>query len=113
MPTVYIPNKSGHDFEPAKKFGNLIYLSEGESNPYEVGKIYREFAAVLKHSKAEDFIVISSLQVMNCVASAIMARMHGRVNWLQWYAQKGIYKARTVMIDNLITGESGGKANRI
>jgi hypothetical protein len=106
MPTVYIPNKSGHDFEPAKKFGELVFLSEGESNPYEVGKIYREFASVLKDSKPNDYIVISGLQVMNCVASAIMSRLHGRVNWLQWYAQKGIYKSRTVMIDNLLGGQN-------
>lgn len=98
---VYIVNKSGHDFSDAERFGELVYLSEGSVNPFLVSRIYREFSEILKDSQPQDCLVISGLQVMNAIASAILARVHGRVNWLQWHPRDGKYRKRTVMIDEL------------
>ncbi|KKK49597.1 hypothetical protein LCGC14_3133450, partial [marine sediment metagenome] len=47
---VYIINKGGHDYSDATRFGRLIYLSEGIMNRYSVGRMYREFSAILKDS---------------------------------------------------------------
>jgi len=102
MPKVYITNKSGHDFSPAEKFGDIIFLSEGRINQYQVARVYREYADILKDSSPEDYILITGLSLMSSVASAIMARKHGRVNWLQFHAQTKDYKSRTIIIDELI-----------
>lgn len=102
MPTVFVTNKGGHDYTPAMKFGDIVYLSEGSINPYSVAKMYKQFSIHLLDSSPEDYILITGLAVMNSVASAIFARKHGRINWLQYHAQTGTYKSRTIMVDELI-----------
>jgi hypothetical protein len=102
MPKVYITNRSGHDFSSATTFGELVFLSEGKTDPYQMSKIYREFVDVLKDSHEDDYLMITGLPVMNSIAAAIMAYKHGRVNWLQYHAQSNTYKPRTIVISELI-----------
>jgi hypothetical protein len=106
MPKVYITNKGGHDFSAARVFGDLVYLSDGKCDPYQVNQIYREFAGILQNSNKNDFLLITSLPVMNMVACAIMAYRHGRVNLLQYHAQSNTYKARTIVLDSLLNKET-------
>lgn len=82
MKTVYIVNKSNHDFGPAKEFGTLTFLSEGPMSRYSTNNMFRHFSAVLKDSNPDDYIVPCSLNVMNAVACAIFAHQHGRLNLL-------------------------------
>ena len=100
MKKVYIPNKSGHNFDDAERFGALIFLSEGYINRFKVNEIYRIFAEAMSDSHSDDYIIISSMNVMNAVASAIFARKHGRLNLLQFY--EGKYVPRELDIDALI-----------
>ena len=102
MSNVYVINKSGHDFSKAEEYGTLVFLSEGEINPFQMTKIYRMFAAILRDSSPDDCLLISGLAVMNSIASAILSHMHGRVNWLQWHPKYEEYRKRTIMIDDLI-----------
>lgn len=102
MTKVYVINKSGHDFSPAEKFGELVYLSEGEVNIFHVQQMYRQFSSVLKDSGPRDFILTTGLTIMSCVATAIMARKHGIVNILLFHAETRTYKVRTLKVDELI-----------
>lgn len=105
MSRVYITNKSGHDFSNATRFGELVYLSEGEVDTFEVTRMYRRFSSILNNSNRSDYLLITGLTVMNCVASAIMSRKHGIVNWLLFNHETGSYKARTIDIDSLCPTE--------
>ena len=103
MPTVYIPSRSGHDFSAAKKFGEICYLSGDHAvDPYKTNSIYCLFANILRNSTADDYILITGLSVMSAIATAIMARKHGKVNMLIYHASSGGYKARTISIDEMI-----------
>lgn len=108
-PTVYITNRSGHDFEPAKKFGQIKFLSEGDVDPFNVNRIYCNLAVTLQHSNPCDFLLITGLSVMNSISSAIMARKHGRVNWLQYHAGTKTYSARTIVLDRELIGDIVGE----
>lgn len=79
---VFIVNKSAHNFEPAKEFGEIIFLSEGRINRYSTNNMFREFEPILADSSPTDHIVPCSLNVMNCVACAIFAQKHGTLNLL-------------------------------
>lgn len=109
MPRVYVTNKGGHDFSAAKVFGTIVYLSNGKCSPYQVSEIYREFAETLQGSKKEDFILITSLPVMNSIACAIMGFLHERINLLQYHAQTNTYKARTIVLGALLTKDNKEK----
>ncbi|GAF83863.1 unnamed protein product, partial [marine sediment metagenome] len=76
--------QSGHDYEPAMEFGELIYLSEGYWSRYDVNKMYREFTYRLEGSQRDDFILLTGLPVMQCLAVSIFAMKHGRINILQF-----------------------------
>jgi hypothetical protein len=79
---VYIVNKSSHDFKPAEKYGDVIFLSEGSMNRYSTNSMIRQFGEVMASSEPGDFIVPCSLNVMNSIACAIFAHKHGCLNLL-------------------------------
>ena len=90
--TVFVVNKSSHDFSPAKEYGEVIYLSEGSMNRYATNSMIRQFSEVMKSSTPEDYIVPCSLNVMNSIACAIFAFNHGRLNLLLF--KDGVYIVR-------------------
>ena len=79
---VYIVNKSSHDFSAAEKFGKLVFLSEGPMNRYSTNNMHRVFSEVLANSTGKDYIVPCALNVMNSIACAIFAHLHGSLNLL-------------------------------
>ena len=89
---VFIVNKSSHDFHPAEKYGEVIFLSEGSMNRYATNSMVRQFGDAMKDSKEGDYIVPCSLNVMNSVACAIFAHKHGRLNLLLF--KDGLYIER-------------------
>ena len=82
MATVYIVNKSNHDFSAAQHYGDLCFLSEGPMNRYSTNNMFRVFTDRMKDSRPSDYIVPCSLNVMNSIACAIFARKHGHLNLL-------------------------------
>lgn len=94
---VYIVNRSAHDFSPAERFGETVFLSKGPMNRYSVANMVRQFTEVMKDSCAEDYIVPCSLNVMNSIASAIFAHKHGRLNLLLF--KEGDYLERNIVFE--------------
>ena len=98
MPTkrVYIVNKSSHDFKPAEKYGEVIFLSEGSMNRYATNSMVRQFGDTMKDSEKNDYIVPCSLNVMNSIACAIFAHKHGSLNLLLF--KDGLYIERNHLL---------------
>lgn len=98
--TVYVINKSSHDYSEAERFGELIFLSKGRRNKLAVASMYREFEESLKHSEPTDYILTSGLTIMNIIACAIFALKHKRLNLLIFHVDErnkdGYYKMRTI-----------------
>ena len=82
MGKVFIVNRSSHDFSPAKKFGEIVFLSEGPMNRYSTNNMHRIFKEVMSDSDEGDYIVPCALNVMNSIACAIFAHKHGKLNLL-------------------------------
>jgi len=95
MSRVYIVNKSAHDFSPAKRFGELIFLSEGPMNRYSTNNMHRLFTAIMKDSEQDDHIVPCSLNVMNSIACALFAVKHRKLNLLLF--KEGEYLERNIV----------------
>jgi hypothetical protein len=94
--TVYVVNKSAHDFSAAEHFGKLVFLSEGPVNRYATNHMHRIFTESLKDSEPTDYIVPCSLNVMNSIACAIFSHRHGRLNLLLF--RQGKYLERTLVL---------------
>ena len=82
MTKVFITNDSGHDYTPARAYGELVMLSEGTVNKFHLTKMLREFEPHLSASSPEDFILPSGPSIMNAVACASFAAIHKRLNLL-------------------------------
>lgn len=94
IPTVYVINKSLHDFSAAKLYGNIVYLSTGPVNRYATNKICRKFLSLLKDSKREDFLLVTSLTIMNMLAASIMVSKHKCLNLLIHRSEDNSYVER-------------------
>ncbi len=105
MARVYIVNKGGHDYSDAKRYGELHFLSEGQISKYAANKIYRKFAIQLRESTNKDWILITSLTVMACIACSCFAVLHGRLNLLLF--KNGRYVDRKLVLTELLTSEKG------
>lgn len=92
MANVYVVNKSNHDFSPARKYGKIIFLSEGSMSRYSTNNMFRVFKDKMKNSGPNDYIVPCSLNVMNSIACAIFAHKHGTLNLLLF--KEGVYIER-------------------
>ncbi len=82
MKKIFVINKSNHDFSAAEKFGELIFMTEGKINRYSTNHMLRLFSEALKESKKDDYILLCSLNVMNSLACAVFAYIHGTINLL-------------------------------
>ena len=95
MPSVFIVNRSAHDYSRAADYGSLIYLSTGPMNRYEVNNMVRQFSIALTNSHPDDYLVMSGLAMMNSIATALFAIKHGRVNFLLF--KNGRYVERNIV----------------
>lgn len=101
MPTVYIINKAVHDFSAAKMYGDLHYLTNKPINRYATNKIFRHFHNILDKSEPEDYLLITSLNVMNIIAAAIFVLKHKKLNLLIHKTDNNTYVERRLDLSDL------------
>lgn len=99
MRKVFVVSGSSHNFSAARKWGELVFLSNGPMNRYAVNTMYINFYAAMKHSSPEDYVLICGLAIMNSVAASVMTSLHGKVNYLLF--KKGEYLERNIVVPKL------------
>lgn len=100
-PHVYVVNDSGHDFSAARKYGELIFLTEGYVPWDRVNHFYRQAARTLAYSRPEDWLLMTGPNSIREAAAGIMARLHGQINILVWDIN-GFYRDYSIHVDNLL-----------
>jgi len=101
---VFVVNRSGHDFSDAERFGELVFLSEGNVNKLALTKMYRDMSATLKDSSADDSILLSGPTNLCCIAVACFAYLHDIVNLLLFH--DGRYVTRKIVLGELLKKET-------
>ena len=76
MPKVYIINESGHDFSAARQFGKLIFITQGRVVGRQLNKHFRSAEEALRDFSSEDYILCTSLQILNFVVGYIIGWRH-------------------------------------
>ena len=108
MTTVYIVNKSAHDFSEAKEWGNISFMTEGRIDRFNLVDMHRLMTEALRHSVPSDYIVPCSLTTLTAVACSVFVSNHGKLNlllfrksfWEDGKKGKGIYLERNLVFDN-------------
>ncbi len=100
-PNVYVVNKSAHDFSDAYRFGDLVFLSEGKQSRYAANDICRQFKPILEVSEPNDYILLTSLTVMNVIAASLFSVSHGKLNLLIHQSETNSYVERRLDLSDL------------
>jgi len=105
MAKVFIINESSHDYNDAKRYGELVFLSSGLINRYATNQMVREFSPKLLSSTFEDYILITGLSVMSCIACSMFAALHNRLNLLLYRVpinkEDNNYVERTIILNSM------------
>jgi len=105
MPNIFIPNKGNHDFSDADRYlkgGSLFFISSGVQNRFSVDQMLREWEEGLKNAKKEDYILVTSLSILNIIGACAFVARFGRLNLLLF--KSGKYLSRSITFSN---GEKG------
>jgi hypothetical protein len=97
MTKVYIVNKSAHDFTEAEKYGELVFITEGRLNRFNVNDMHRQASDAMENSSHKDYIVPCSLNVLNSIVCATFAVKHKCLNLLLF--KQGDYIERNIVFE--------------
>lgn len=93
-PKVYIPNRGGHNYKLAEKYGDLVFVTAGTLDKFDLDKYKSAALLAMEDARQEDYLLISSLASICCVCTAILIHRFGRVNLLIF--RRTGYVVRTV-----------------
>lgn len=96
---VYVVNNVGRDYSAAKRWGELVFCTTGILPKYDLVEMYRRLSESMIESVDTDYLLLTSLNSLCCVASAILAYKHGCVNFLIYkgdgYVERKVVLKRT------------------
>lgn len=95
MTKVFVVNKSAHDFSEAEKYGELVFITKGRLNRFNINDMHRQASEILEHSNTHDYIVPCSLNILNSIVCSTFAVMHKRLNILLF--KQGSYIERNIV----------------
>jgi hypothetical protein len=99
---VYIPNLSAHNHSDASRYGDLVYITKGQLQKYATNNMYRVWIEALRESQPDDYILLTGLNTLCSIGTAIFGAMHGRVNLLIWRNDR--YISREIVFTDLMVG---------
>lgn len=95
--TVWIVNRSGHDYSEAEKYGKLKPLTIDDVNPLQVDRLASHLARGIGSFASEgDFLLISGTPIINGLAIHLWLRHFGSCKVLQWNAKARDYELTTL-----------------
>lgn len=93
MPKVYVVNFAGHDYRPAKKWGDLQNVTTGYVSS-RFDRLMYLIVEGLKDSTPDDWLIPSGMLVANMIAAYVWARKHGELKMLIWNQKEGYVECR-------------------
>ena len=100
MSKVFVVNKGHHNYEQAKEFGELVFLTEESLNIFASSNlVYTISAPLLEQSSGDDYLLLSGHILPNAIAFNTMMKKNLKVKSLVWLGNAGVYKTVTVYND--------------
>lgn len=96
MSKVFITNKGSHDFSGASKFGEPVFLTDGEISKFNTSKMYRTLSPLLSNARESDYLLPTSMSVLSIIAAGFFIQRFGKVNILVYEAARNRYICRTI-----------------
>lgn len=98
-PRVIIVNYAGHSYDGARKYGEFITMTRGYISFESLDRLKYEIAQfIFTQTHREDWLLLSGIPAVGCIATTLWMRHHGKVKLLVW-DKKTRNKYRPVEID--------------
>lgn len=97
MLKVYVTNFTGHEYTDAKRFGELIYITNGYVTFNDLKEIERKVLEFVKQATKDDYLLLSGNSLLCSVATLIWTNYHKQCNILHWNGMKRGYDLHTVI----------------
>lgn len=94
---VYIVSNGGHDYSDAKRYGDLVFLTDEVIRKDDIAQMYRVLSPILDEAEPDDMLLISSLTSLCVVATAILSARFGELHLLLY--KDGRYEQRDLILD--------------
>lgn len=98
---VYIANFAGHDYERAKKYGELLHLTKGFVSMQGLDRLKWQLAEAISETTSEDWLVLSGANIINVLAALLWYHRHGQVKVLNMDKNTRDYREITLTKDNM------------
>jgi len=72
MSKVFVINKGPHDYSPAEKYGELVYLTEGPVDKFDLYENKRRIQAILLFFNSDDYILLTGLASLHFITGFVL-----------------------------------------
>jgi len=101
IPTVWVVNYAGHDYSRATEYGPLDFLTSGYVSMGNLERLFFIIAESVNKTKADDYLLLSGLLILNTIAAMAWLRKHKAVRFLLWDQKIRDYRRLTVTADQI------------
>jgi hypothetical protein len=109
VPTVFIINRSAHNFSEAEKYGTLVFLTEGLIDADNLNLQTRMLWKGLSTFKEGDYILLTGLASSNLLVGYILGTLKKDLNILLYVKDK--YVIHRLTLKNFLEGTDKGTEN--
>lgn len=89
---VWIVNYAGHDFEAAKKYGELHHIVRGFISFQSLDRVKFQVIEKMREMEAQDYLLLSGTNVINVLAVTNAMCRFGKVNLLVFDKDENEYR---------------------
>lgn len=99
MSKVYIVNDGNHTYDSAKRFGELVTITDRNKgvNVFAIDNLVKEIKEKLVNSMSNDYVLISGYPILNSIVIHYFLKKFGKVLLLQWEGNNRKYKVITLL----------------
>jgi len=108
---VFITNLGYHNYEGAKRFGDLVVLTRGRVDLFHTDRLAGEILTKLESAEAEDYLLASGSPLITGICAAALVKRFGVVNFLYWDPLYQDYILRPFDAETMLIGVEEDEAH--
>lgn len=94
---VFVTNYAGHDFEAAKQYGEIFWITKGYVSFQSLDRVKFLITEQVVKSDKEDWLLLSGTPIISVIATLVWFAIHRKVKLLV-FDRKGDGKYRELII---------------
>lgn len=97
MARVFVTNFAGHDYEKAKQFGEIYWITKGYVSFQSLDRVKFLITEQIVKSDKDDWLLLSGTPLICCICAIVWFALHKKVKLLV-FDQKGDGQYRQLII---------------